>query len=347
MVSVFAPVNIAWIKYMGKVAGQPSNPSLSMTLSKSGTQTRIRRIGDAEKFEFRFSEQGYVPPPVGLAKVDAFLSDLELFRSALEPAGFPVKVTPGIYQIYTRNTVPAGTGIATSASGFAALTLAWAGVLCGADLQRFRDRYSSDPVLRLALAAISARGSGSSCRSFGGPFVEWDPDSGITEWSPPESYTDFILLLETSEKAVSSSEAHQRVRTSPGFAGREERVRARLGRVRECWSGSKSDLLPSIVLEEAIDMHELFHTSQPSFRYFNAESEAWIRRIRKSWIPGNDQNLPSKNAILTFDAGANAHLFVPSAEAPLWAAYLAEAHPGLRTVMDGCGKGARFDDSDF
>jgi diphosphomevalonate decarboxylase len=347
MVSVFAPVNIAWIKYMGKTAGQPSNPSLSMTLSNSGTRTRIERIGDAQKFQFRFSEQGYVPPPVGLAKVNAFLSDLGSFRSVLEPAGFSVKVTPGLYQIHTRNTVPAGTGIATSASGFAALTLAWAGVLCGADLPRFRERYSTDPGLRKALAAVSARGSGSSCRSFGGPFVEWDPDAGITESSPRESYTDFILLLETNEKAVSSSEAHQRVRTSPGFAGREERVRARLSRVREGLSGSKSDLLPSIVLEEAIDMHELFHTSQPSFRYFNAESEAWIRRIRESWIPGCETVLPSRNAILTFDAGANAHLFVPSAEAQLWAAYLAQAHPGLRTVMDDSGKGARFDDSDF
>jgi diphosphomevalonate decarboxylase len=342
MVSVFAPVNIAWIKYMGKVAGKPSNSSLSMTLSRSGTHTRITRIADADHLVFRFSEKGYVPPAVGLAKVHAFLSDVGAFRSALAPFGFEVSASPGVYEIHTRNTVPAGTGIATSASGFAALTLAWAGVLCGPNLPRFRECFEKDPALRKALAAVSAKGSGSSCRSFGGPFVEWDPDSGITEWRPESEYTDFILLLETDEKAVSSSEAHERVRTSPRFKGREERVAHRMTEIRQILNSPDRSALPELVLDEAIDMHELFHTSVPGFRYWNVESEAWINRIRNQ-----DARLPSRNAILTFDAGANAHLFVPSFEAPLWAQYLTSAHPGLKTIMDGSGKGARFDDSDF
>ncbi len=342
MVKVFAPVNIAWIKYMGKHAGKPSNPSLSMTLSKSGTHTRITRLADADHLEFRFSDQGYVPPEVGRKKAFAFLSDIASFRSALEPFGFNVGVVSGVYWIQTRNTVPAGTGIATSASGFAALTLAWAGVLCGQDLLRFRECFESDPDLRKALASVSAKGSGSSCRSFGGPFVEWDPDSGITEWSPEKEYTDFILLLEPGEKVVSSSEAHERVRTSPRFSGRDERVRERLKRVREGLLGAEGKALPAVVLEEAIDMHELFHTSVPPFRYWNAESEAWMMRIREG-----DMGLPSRNAILTFDAGANAHLFVPSEEAVLWEQYLTRVHPGLKTVRDFSGKGVRFDDSDF
>ena len=342
MVKVFAPVNIAWIKYMGKHAGKPSNPSLSMTLSNSGTHTRITRVADSDGLVFRFSDRGYVPPVVGLAKASAFLSDVALFQSVLEPFGFAVSAPSGVYEILTLNTVPAGTGIATSASGFAALTLAWAGVLCGQDLPRFRDSFEKDPQLRKSLAAVSAKGSGSSCRSFGGPFVEWDPDSGITEWYPVGEYVDFILLLETGVKDVSSSEAHERVRTSARFKGREERVRARLERVRQGLHGSDRGLLQEVVLEEAIDMHELFHTSVPAFRYWNGESEAWIRRIRDS-----EGGVPSRNGILTFDAGANAHLFVPSAEASLWQHYFATVHPGLRIVMDVSGKGARFDDSHF
>jgi diphosphomevalonate decarboxylase len=342
MVSVFAPVNIAWIKYMGKNSGKPSNPSLSMTLSRSGTHTRITRVGDADRLIFRFSDRGYVPPAVGLGKAHAFLSDVGAFRSALEPFGFDVNSVPGVYEILTRNTVPAGTGIATSASGFAALTLAWAGVLCGRDLPRFRARFEKDPALRKALATVSARGSGSSCRSFGGPFVEWHPDSGVTEWNPECEYTDFILLLETEEKAVSSSEAHERVRTSPRFSGREERVTRRMTELSRILNSTDRSALPALVLDEAVDMHELFHTSVPGFRYWNAESEAWIERIRNL-----DAGLPTGNAVLTFDAGANAHLFVPSVEAALWEGYLASVHPGLKTVMDVSGKGARFDDSDF
>jgi diphosphomevalonate decarboxylase len=342
MVSVFAPVNIAWIKYMGKNAGKPSNSSLSMTLSRSGTHTRIAQVGDADRLEFRFSDQGYVPPATGLAKAKAFLSDVGSFRSALEPFGFEVNARPGVYEILTRNTVPAGTGIATSASGFAALTLAWAGVLCGRELSRFRECFEKDPALRKSLAAVSAKGSGSSCRSFGGPFVEWDPETGITEWRPEGEYTDFILLLETEEKAVSSSEAHERVRTSPLFSGREERVKTRLSELRRLLKGPHGFALSTLVLDEAIDMHDLFHSSVPGFRYWNSESEAWIDRIRN-----RDAELPSDHAVLTFDAGANAHLFVPSIEAPHWERYFSRLHPGLKTIRDVSGKGARFDDSDF
>jgi diphosphomevalonate decarboxylase len=342
MVKVFAPVNIAWIKYMGKSEGGPSNVSFSMTLKNTGTVTRIEKVSEEGALRFEFSESGYVPPPTGQAKAFSFLSDRSRFESALRNAGFEPRPTGGAFRITTRNHVPAGTGIATSASGFAALTLAWAAILSG-DQEGFRKRYEEDRVFRKALAGVSATGSGSSCRSFGGPFVEWDPATGITEFDAGPAYIDFILLLETGVKAVSSSEAHVRVRTSPEFTFRRSRTQDRLLRMKNLMKSGESLELARLVLEEAIEMHGLFHTSSPAFRYWNRESELWIDRISK----GESGGFPFPEVALTFDAGANAHLFVPSEDADRLEHYLREKHPSLRFIRDSAGEGARFCDEDF
>jgi diphosphomevalonate decarboxylase len=342
MVKVFAPVNIAWVKYMGKTEGGPSNVSFSMTLNNTGTLTRIDRVSDEGALRFGFSEAGYVPPPAGQSKAFSFLSDFARFEPVLRNAGFEMRPYGGAFRITTRNHVPAGTGIATSASGFAALTLAWAAILSG-DPVRFRKRYEEDRDLRHALARVSATGSGSSCRSFGGPFVEWDPSAGISEFDIGSDYTDFILLLETEVKAVSSSEAHVRVRTSPGFAARRPRTEERLFRMKTLMRSGERLELARLVLEEALEMHGLFHTSSPAFRYWNRESELWIDRISK----GVSAGFPFPEVALTFDAGANAHLFVPSEDADRLERYLRDAHPSLGFIRDSAGKGARFCDEDF
>jgi diphosphomevalonate decarboxylase len=339
MVKVFAPVNIAWVKYMGKVAGAPANASLSMTLDTAGTYTTIERIRSASELTLTFEGSPYLPPPSGQEKAFRFLNRFELFQRVLREFGLEAERPAGLYRIQTRNTVPAGTGVATSASGYAALTLAWAAVLSGSSQEKFRKSFEADARLRRSLGVLSALGSGSSCRSFGGPFVEWDPVEGIREISPPQAYTDFVLLLETGEKSVASSEAHERVQSSPLYLERIARVEQRMRLIQTAMKESQLGEIARLVLEESLEMHELFHTSLPPFRYFNTESEGWVRRIREG-----DPGLPSPHAALTFDAGANAHLFVPEQEEDLWERYLGLEFPQVRTLKQRAGKGARFDD---
>ena len=136
MVKVFAPVNIAWIKYMGKENGNPTNSSLSMTLGEIGTITRIKKISDSEGLEFSWSQEGYVPPQTGRDKAEYFLKNEKVWRDGFLDLGFNFIAPSGHFEISTFNNVPAGTGIATSASGFAALTLAWIGVLMGPQIAR-------------------------------------------------------------------------------------------------------------------------------------------------------------------------------------------------------------------
>jgi diphosphomevalonate decarboxylase len=336
MVSVFAPVNIAWIKYMGKENGKPVNASLSMTLEDAGTRTSMRVLEDTGELHFIWSPKGYVPPVVGQQKAEKFLKDTKLWKTAIESLGYEFHPPQGIVEIETENSVPAGTGIATSASGFAALTLAWLGVLLKKDFKAWSERFASEPAARGIVAALAGQGSGSACRSIDGPFVEWDPRSGTRKLeSGKVSFIDFILILDQEVKAVSSSEAHKRVLSSPKMSGRVGRAHARMAHVKEAMKKGDVKSLSETVLEEALDMHELFHTSEPPFEYMNEVSRKWLARFQAG------TRLPSANAIVTLDAGTNIHVFVPDSEERLWQRFF-DAEEGLKIIKSKAGKGARY-----
>jgi mevalonate pyrophosphate decarboxylase len=80
VVSVFAPVNIAWIKYMGKENGLPTNASLSMTLEEAGTKTSMHHLDEEGSLHFVWSPKGYVPPIAGQQKAEQFLKNPKIWR---------------------------------------------------------------------------------------------------------------------------------------------------------------------------------------------------------------------------------------------------------------------------
>ncbi|MBU6153554.1 MAG: hypothetical protein KGP28_04560 [Bdellovibrionales bacterium] len=323
---------------MGKAADGPANSSFSMTLCGIGSRTRIEKVGESDGLELDFQGSPYVPPESGLRKIHAFLSNAEPFARFLNMSGFSSEPVHGKYRIQTSNNVPAGTGIATSASGFAALTLSWLQVLAGARKREWVDLYRMDPGgLALGAAQIARLGSGSACRSFHGPFVEWTSGNRILPFSKSkEKYVDFILLLETAPKAVSSSEAHERVRSSLKFACRNETTVRRILRIKEALERADEQVLSREVKREALEMHELFHTSEPPFRYLNDSSRFWLSG---SWSVGT----PFVDAILTADAGANVHVFLPERLAHPFEGFLKDRFPECHFLMAQEGKGAVYD----
>jgi diphosphomevalonate decarboxylase len=340
VVSVFAPVNIAWIKYMGKENGLPTNASLSMTLEEAGTKTSMHHLDEEGSLHFVWSPKGYVPPIAGQQKAEQFLKNPKIWRDAILALGYVYTPATGLIEIETSNSVPAGTGIATSASGFAALALAWIGVLLKSDFKAWKTRFATDSQARKIVAGLAAFGSGSACRSIDGPFVEWDPRSGTKPLDTGRiGYIDFILLLDQKEKVVPSTEAHARVRSSPKFAGRVGRAHARLAQVKDALKRGDLKVLAETVLVEALDMHDLFHTSDPSFGYMNDLSRDWVKRFQ-----AHDKHFPSQNGIVTLDAGANVHVFVPDTEERLWERFF-QAQTGLAFVKSRAGKGARYVES--
>jgi diphosphomevalonate decarboxylase len=338
-VTAFAPVNIAWIKYMGKENGLPTNSSLSMTLKDTGTTTTIQvRDEQASEFKIVWNSKGYTPPEKGKAKVHNFLTNERVFREAIESLGYAVNFPRGTVEIFTQNNVPAGTGIATSASAFAALTLAWSAILVGERKEQWLNDYAEKTKFRNTLAEIARKGSGSACRSFDGPWVEWHPRTGIHKIEVGKTrFIDLILLIEKEQKEVSSSEAHERVKSSPKFLGRVGRVETRLAHVKQELKKDDLKSLQKDVLEEALDMHELFHTSVPSFSYLRPLSREWIEMFKN-----HDAKLPTQNAVMTLDAGANVHVFIPEAEEGKWTQFLKTQYPDLQYVQAREGSGAHY-----
>ena len=344
----FAPVNIAWIKYMGKMEGKPTNSSLSMTLNSLGTSTTMTVLPEGSHLKFVWNEKGYVPPQTGILKTEFFLRNESHWRQLLETFGFELHIPQTHVMIHSVNNVPAATGIATSASAYAALTMAWSALLAGPRRLEWMARFNAhDPEFRKAIAEVAAKGSGSACRSIEGPWVEWSPVNGVSRIEGGEmKWIDFILLIDNEPKAVSSSEAHQRVKTSPLFVGRAARAEKRLEELKELLIARPQPLtlIRQLVLDEALDMHELFHTSAPSFRYMNSTSQEVVHTFQKHSAE-LDLGLPSLNAVVTLDAGANVHLFVPAAEQDEWTFWLRQEFPKIPFMMDEShlSKGARYE----
>lgn len=336
---------------MGKASGKPTNSSLSLTLATLGTHTSMRVDGASPSLCFEWHPEGYIPPVMGQKKVENFLRHEAIWSELLTQFGFTYSIPKSKVVIQTHNNVPAGTGIATSASAFAALTLAWSAILAGDRADEWIEKYKSgDPKMRRAMAAVSAQGSGSSCRSLDGPWVEWSPtqgiqviDGGAHEW------VDFVLLIESGPKEVPSSEAHVRVASSPRFAERASRAEKRLTELKSLLKSnldSNNPVIPKIqrlVLDEAIDMHDLFHTSEPPFKYMTKMSEEIVARFQTVESQLTSE-LPSFHGVVTLDAGANVHLFVPIEEEAEWEAWIKKAYPQVKYLKDATGYGAHYDE---
>lgn len=263
---------------------------------------------------------------------------LEQAPSALKGAGLSVHMPAGL-SLAAANTFPAASGIASSASSFAAVTLAVAAAL-SQDRNQFWHEWDNSVGLREGLAVISRQGSGSSCRSMQGPFVRWTGEeahavSGAT--LPP--LVDLVLLAGREEKEVSSSEAHKRVLTSPLWADRTSRAEARVAQVEQLLREGDWNGLTRVVWQESMEMHSLFHTSEPPFTYWLPRSLEIIRGLMKYISVGaGPAGLPPP--MVTMDAGPNVHVLVPADSAPAWKRELAVLFPGLDILEDHAGRGA-------
>lgn len=340
-VLVRAPSNIALIKYMGKksVPGNfAENPSLSMTLDRLCTFAEVRIVARGGGTTQIVSEMpsglpdwafdvAFVPN-ITQAGRDRMIAHMDRIRGC-----FPDSSSWSI-ELRTANTFPDSAGIASSASSFAAVTLGVSSILSG-NVDRFRSRWVSDAEWRGDFASISRQGSGSSCRSLDGPWVIWE-DSGVRvprSTLPP--LTDLVLLVDAGQKEVSSSEAHDRSKTSPLWVGRPDHARERLDRMEKALAFGDLRAVALLSWMESWEMHSLFHTSKETFTYFKPltiEALRWAESFLQDPVP----------PIVTMDAGPNLHFLVPTSSAPLWRNQLEQRFPGLRILEDRQGAGAEF-----
>ncbi len=324
------PSNIALVKYWGKKAKQiPCNSSLSLTLNKCCTKTRVEtldNISDSHKsLEFTFAGE---ENPSYEARIE---KTLQLWQQ-LCPKALQYRL-----RISSENTFPAGAGIASSASSMAALALCLWTIekrLAG-DTSEFleKDFETCSEMARLA--------SGSASRSLYGGLVAWDvsqPFSAhpVLSKSKMDAYgfelNDLICLVDSGEKKVSSSEGHELMNSHPFAQLRYERAEGKFQQMKSLFTNQNSPTgtaewsdLGLLIEQEALELHALAMSSSPSVIYFRADTISCIeavQRFRHQFGP---------KAFFTLDAGPNLHVLYLIKDKEL---IRKELYPRLCMILD-------------
>jgi diphosphomevalonate decarboxylase len=227
----------------------------------------------------------------GLERVSAFL---DLVRAR---AGFDLRAT-----VASENNFPTGTGIASSASAFAALALAGTKA-AGLDLPEAE------------LSRLARRGSGSACRSVPGGFVEWsagasEVDSFAVSIATPDHWdlVDVIAILSATHKPTGSTEGHALAGTSPLQPARVDDAPRRLDLCRQAILQRDFVALAEVTELDSTLMHAVMMTSTPPLFYWQPETLTVIQEIRTARAKG-------LAACTTVDAGPNVHVICEKASA--------------------------------
>ena len=322
--------NIAFVKYWGNRNDElrlPANGSISMNLEGLETRTTVQFDASLRSDEVKID--GKMAGGVAHARVGRMMDE--------------VRALAGIHHfawVESENNFPTGTGIASSASAFAALALA-ATKAAGLNASPCGDNTPSSHrpgVLPgehnfdlAALSRLARRGSGSACRSIPGGFVEWtagtgDDDSYAVSIAPPEHWnlTDCIAMISTAHKLTGSTEGHKIAGTSPLQSARVVDAPRRLDICRHAIMNCDFTAFAEILEEDSNLMHAVMMTSHPQLFYWQPATLAVMQAVRAARVKG----LP---VCYTIDAGPNVHVVCTCAVAEETAKLVAGI-PGVREV---------------
>ncbi len=317
--SARAHSNIAFIKYWGNRdhgIRLPANSSLSMNLAALHSTTRVTWSDALETDRLMINRKPAVP--AALHRVSAHLDTLrEELRTTLRA------------DVSSHNNFPMGAGIASSASAFAALTLAATAALG----RRYSERE---------LSVLARRGSGSAARSIPAGFVEWraggaDKESYAESIASPDywSLEDVIAVISRAHKQVGSTAGHATANSSVLQKARVANAAARLESAKHAILARDFERLAAVVEEDSNLMHAVMMTSRPALFYWLPKSLGIMLAVRE-WRAQGIQ------VAYTLDAGPNVHCICGAEDAAAVAQRLAELDPHIEVIRSSVGGGARL-----
>ena len=310
--TVTAPVNIAVIKYWGKRDAKlllPTNSSLSLTLSqdhlKSKTSIRASPMFTQDQLYLNSIQEEITPS----SRFNTVLTKCRQLRATLESNDQSLlKISQYPLKIVSINNFPTAAGLASSASGFAALTF------CLTELYQLNLTLNQ-------VSAIARLGSGSACRSLFGGFVSWEmgvlddgSDSIAQQVAPQEHWSDMealILVASDTKKHTSSSSGMQTtVQTSALLQHRIAHVSERLCEMKRAILDHDFDGFAELTMRDSNQFHAVCLDTFPPIRYLTDVSFAVIELIG---IYNSITATTGKQykVAYTFDAGPNAVLYAP------------------------------------
>ncbi len=300
-----APSNIALVKYWGKKENQiPANPSVSFTLNNCKTITKLgfEKKENNGNFSFDLFFEGK-PKDDFRPKIEKFLQRVEQYLPFLKDYHFIID---------TQNTFPHSSGIASSASGMAALAMNFM------SLEKMLNPNMDDAYFYNKASFLARLGSGSACRSIKGKVVVWGEHRDFNESSNLygiafpyalhdtfKNCQDTILLVDKGEKQVSSTVGHELMHGHPFAQQRFAQAHNNLSKIKEALVNGDLQSFINIVESEALTLHSMMMASMPYFILMKPNTLEIINRI---WKFRNETNIP---VCFTLDAGANVHVLYP------------------------------------
>ncbi|TXN38130.1 diphosphomevalonate decarboxylase [Flagellimonas hymeniacidonis] len=300
-----APSNIALVKYWGKRANQvPANPSVSFTLDACATTTSVSftRKEGVSPISFDLFFEGS-PKEDFKPKIQTFFDRIEEYLPFIKQYHLKIE---------TSNSFPHSSGIASSASGMAALAL------CLVDIERELNSEMPQVFFNRKASFLARLGSGSACRSIEGDLIQWGAYKGIPESSDLygikypfkvhqafKNFHDTILLVHKGQKQVSSSVGHNLMHNHPYADRRFNQAHENLDKLKDVFEQGDLTEFINIVESEALTLHAMMMTSMPYFILMKPDT---LEIINKIWDYRAATKLP---ICFTLDAGANVHVLYP------------------------------------
>lgn len=317
--TAIAPSNIAFTKYWGKkdeVLRLPENGSVSMSLSNLLTTTTVKFSGKYEKDEIIINGGGLEDDEAQRA-----IKHLDRVRKM---ANIDLKA-----KVVSNNNFPTGTGLSSSASGFAALTLA-ASKAAGLNLSEKE------------LSILARQGSGSACRSIPGGFVEW-LDGDISETSvaiqifPPNHWaiTDIVVVVSEGKKEVSTSLGQQSAQSSPFMEVRLSRMKEKNDLVKKLIKDKNFTEFGELLEAEALELHSIMLTQRPALIYWTPGT----LRIMKLVGHWRQEGLP---VYFTINTGQDIHLICEGKNVDKVKTKLKELEEVKEIIVSTPGEGTRL-----
>lgn len=314
--------NIALVKYWGKADATmnvPAVPSVSITLDALATETHVRFDASLAADSLCLNGHQLAPTSSQARRITGCLDALRKL------AGTPLHA-----RVESRNDFPTGAGLASSASGFAALVVAAAGAL--------KLELSPTDASKIARAA-----SASAARSLFGGFAELPAGAAgedvaafglaSAEYWPLEVA---VAICAEGAKAVGSTQGMvDSAATSPFYAAWVEGADADAAAARSAIGARDFQRLASVSEASCLKMHAVMQTTRPALLYWNAATLATLERIRNLQRSGI-------NVFFTMDAGPQVKAVCAPGAAGEVAAALVSVPGVSRVLTSGLGGPARL-----
>ncbi len=316
--TAIAPSNIAFTKYWGRKDEKlrlPANSSIAMCLSNLLTITTVELSPTYKK------DQIIINGVQETGEVERVIKHLDHIRKI---AGINLKA-----KMVSKNNFPSGTGLASSASGFAALTLA-AVKAAGITLSEKQ------------ISILARQGSGSACRSIPSGFVEWlDGDTSDTSYAIqifPSNWwkiANVVAIISQKKKEVSSSIGHQAAYSSPFMATRVANMPEKNKLIKKLIKEKDFKKFGELIEREALEFHAITLTQNPPLIYWTPGTVLLMKLIQK-WR--NEGLL----VFFTLDTGQDIHLICERKNVEKVKAKLKQVEEVKKIIVNTPGGGTRL-----